>query len=395
MFVLSLAIVLLLGALGGWCAQKIGLPRIVGMLLVGIGIGPACLNLLDASFLAVSADIRQIALIIILLKAGLNLDFSDVKKVGVSAMLLSFVPATFEIIAYTIFAHFLLKLSFFEAMLMGTVLAAVSPAVVVPKMVSLIEEKYGTKQCVPQMIMAGASCDDIFVLVLFGICLSVVQSGKIGWTSLLDLPLSIGSGVLLGLLFGIFFLFVQRKEKTMAYSLQMVLALALGFLAMGVETLLKPVVAVSGLLAVMSMAMWIRKKEEKKVALLSKQATSLWSAAEILLFVLVGAAVQIEYIAQVGWMSVVVIVLSLCVRCVGVWIALLPSKLSKKEKQFCLFAYLPKATVQAAIGAVPLAMGLACGKSVLSLAVLGILITAPLGAIAMELTYKKLLIKEE
>ena len=181
----------------------------------------------------------------------------------------------------------------------------------------------------------------------------------------------------------------------MAYSLQMVLALALGFLAMGVETLLKPVMAMSGLLAVMSMAMWIRKKEEKKAALLSKQATSLWSAAEILLFVLVGAAVQIEYIAQVGWMSVVVIVLSLCVRCVGVWIALLPSKLSKKEKQFCLFAYLPKATVQAAIGAVPLAMGLACGKSVLAVAVLGILITAPLGAIAMELTYKKLLIKEE
>lgn len=391
----SLAVIFLVGLSAAATFQAIGLPRIIGMLATGILTGTYVLDLLDPKILGISSELRQIALIIILIKAGLSLNLSDLKKVGRPAVMMSFLPASFEILGYFILAPLLLGINHTEAAVMGAVLGAVSPAVVVPRMVKLMEEKYGTEKSIPQMILAGASCDDIFVIVLFSTFVTMAQGGSAKATDFLNIPVSIILGVLLGSLSGfvLFYIFEisYRKGNKIRNSTKVIAILGLAFLLMSVETFLKPYVAVSGLLAVVAMACVIKIKADKKVsARLSEKFGKLWIAAEAVLFVLVGAAVDIRYTLTAGVAAVLLIF-----RAVGVWICLLGTKLTLKEKLFCVTAYMPKATVQAAIGSVPMSLGLPCGKIVLSVAVLAILITAPLGAIGIDRSYKRLLAHEE
>jgi len=396
---LSLAIIFLVGLSAATVFQKIGLPRIIGMLAVGIIASPYVLDLLDPSILGISSELRQIALIIILIKAGLSLNLSDLKKVGRPAVMMSFVPACFEIVGYLCFAPVLLGISRIESAVMGAVLSAVSPAVVVPRMVKLIEEKRGTEKSIPQMILAGASCDDIFVIVLFSTFVTMAQGGSAHIMDFLNIPVSIVLGVLLGTLtgFAVYFLFeksYQRKQK-IRNSTKVIILLALAFLLMSIETALKEYLAVSGLLAVVAMACVMKIKSVKSVSeRLSQKFGKLWIAAEILLFVLVGAAVDVRYTLTAGLPAVAMIFIALVFRAVGVAVCMIGTKLTLKEKLFCVIAYLPKATVQAAIGSVPLSLGLPCGKIVLSVAVLAILITAPLGAIGIDMTSQKVLKKE-
>ena len=396
---LSLAIIFLVGLSAATVFQKIGLPRIIGMLAVGIIASPYVLDLLDPSILGISSELRQIALIIILIKAGLSLNLSDLKKVGRPAVMMSFVPACFEIVGYLCFAPVLLGISRIESAVMGAVLSAVSPAVVVPRMVKLIEEKRGTEKSIPQMILAGASCDDIFVIVLFSTFVTMAQGGSAHIMDFLNIPVSIVLGVLFGTLtgFAVYFLFeksYQRKQK-IRNSTKVIILLALAFLLMSIETALKEYLAVSGLLAVVAMACVMKIKSVKSVSeRLSQKFGKLWIAAEILLFVLVGAAVDVRYTLTAGLPAVAMIFIALVFRAVGVAVCMIGTKLTLKEKLFCVIAYLPKATVQAAIGSVPLSLGLPCGKIVLSVAVLAILITAPLGAIGIDMTSQKVLKKE-
>lgn len=393
---LSFAIIFLVGLSAAAVFQKIGLPRMIGMLGVGIVVSPYVLDLLDSSVLGISTELRQIALIIILIKAGLSLDLSDLKKVGRPAVLMSFLPACFEIAGYVIFAPLLLGIDRIEAAVMGAVLSAVSPAVVVPRMVKLIEEKYGTQKCVPQMILAGASCDDIFVIVLFSTFATMAQGGSARAADLLNIPVSIVLGVLLGAAVGvlIWLLFEQsyRRGNKIRSSTKVVILLGVAFLLMSVETLAKPYVAVSGLLAVVAMACVVKLKGDKSVsARLSQKFGKLWIGAEVVLFVLVGAAVDVRYTLKAGGFAVLMIFIALAFRAAGVCLCLLRTELNARERAFCVIAYLPKATVQAAIGSVPLSLGLPCGKIVLSVAVLAILLTAPLGAIGIDGSYRKLL----
>lgn len=395
----SLAYIFLVGlALAALC-QKLGLPRIIGMLFTGILLGPCVLNLLDASILSVSADLRKLALIIILLKAGLALDLHDLKKVGRPALLMSCLPASFEVLGYLLLAPLLLGISRTEAAVMGAVLAAVSPAVVVPRMVHLMETKRGTAQGIPQLIMAGASCDDIFVIVLFTTFLNMAQGGTADLRDFLNIPVSILLGVLLGIAAGFglsrFFETAYARKHCIRNSLKIILILGVSFLLVAVEDRLSEVVSVSGLLAVVSMACTLRVQCPAFVSKrLSEKLGKLWLAAEVILFVLVGAAVDIRAMANAGAAAVLLILCALCFRTVGVWLCLVKTPLSLRERLFCVMAYLPKATVQAAIGSVPLAAGLPCGPIVLSVAVLGILITAPLGAILMDTFAPKLLTRE-
>ena len=391
----SLAVIFLVGLSAAAIFQTIGLPRIIGMLATGILTGTYVLDLLDPKILGISSELRQIALIIILIKAGLSLNLSDLKKVGRPAVMMSFLPASFEILGYFILAPLLLGINHTEAAVMGAVLGAVSPAVVVPRMGKLMEEKYGTEKSIPQMILAGASCDDIFVIVLFSTFVTMAQGGSAKATDFLNIPVSIILGVLLGSLSGfvLFYIFEisYRKGNKIRNSTKVIAILGLAFLLMSVETFLKPYVAVSGLLAVVAMACVIKIKADKSVsARLSEKFGKLWIAAEAVLFVLVGAAVDIRYTLTAGVAAVLLIF-----RAVGVWICLLGTKLTLKEKLFCVTAYMPKATVQAAIGSVPMSLGLPCGKIVLSVTVLAILITAPLGAIGIDRSYKRLLAHEE
>ena len=395
----SLAFIFLVGLSMAAICQRIKLPRIIGMLITGIVLGPYVLDLLDPSILSISADLRQMALIIILLKAGLSLNLEDLKKVGRPAIMMSFVPASFEILAFFLFAPYILGIDRISAAVMGSVLAAVSPAVVVPRMVSLMEEKYGTKKSIPQMIMAGASCDDIFVIVLFTTFTGMAQGGSANFIDFLNIPVSIVLGIILGAVTGYFlswfFETTYALKNYVRNSMKVIIVLGVSFLLMAIETWLEGIVSVSGLLAVVSMACVIKLKSTEFVSKrLSEKFGKLWLAAEVLLFVLVGAAVDIRYTMDAGLAAVLMIFIALAFRSLGVSLCLVKTKLSKKERLFCMIAYLPKATVQAAIGSVPLAAGLACGKLVLSVAVLAILITAPLGAIGMDLTYKKLLTKE-
>ena len=370
------------------------------MLLAGILLGPYVLNLLDDSVLSISSYLRQIALIIILIKAGLSLNLSDLKKVGRPAILMSFVPATFEIIGYVLLAPTLLGISKIEAAVMGSVLAAVSPAVVIPRMVQLMETNYGTKKSIPQLIMAGASCDDIFVIVLFSTFSSMAQGGSANIIDFVNIPVSILLGIVIGAMIGyllaLFFETCHRQGHSIRSSLKVLILLSLAFLCMALENRLKGIVAISGLLAVVSMACVVKLKSPIDVTnRLSLKFGKLWIAAEILLFVLVGAAVDIRYTMQAGIAAVAMILLALVFRAVGVCLCMTKTSLNFKERLFCVIAYLPKATVQAAIGSVPLSMGLACGQIVLSVAVLAILITAPLGAIGIDRTYKKLLVRKD
>lgn len=393
----SLALVFLLGLAAAALCSRIGLPRIIGMLLTGILIGPYVLNWLDDSILSISSELRQMALIIILIKAGLSLNLSDLKKVGRPAVMMACVPASCEILAFFLLAPHILGINRIEAAVMGAVLGAVSPAVVVPRMVQLMEEKRGTGQGIPQMILAGASCDDIYVIVLFSTFVGMAQGGSANMMDFVNIPVSIVLGVALGAAVGLLLhLFLEAAYRHGCYvrnSTKVILILGLSFLLMAVETWLKGIV--SGLLAVMSMACVLKIKSPEKVTKrMSAKFGKLWIAAEAILFMLVGAAVDIRCAVQAGAAAVLMIALALVFRAVGVSICMLGTGLNRKERLFCVIAYLPKATVQAAIGSVPLSMGLPCGQLVLSVAVLAILITAPLGAIGIDRTAGRLLVQE-
>ena len=392
----SLAFIFLVGLSMAAICQYLKLPRIIGMLVTGIVLGPYVLDLLDPSILSISSELRQMALIIILLKAGLSLNLSDLKKVGRPAIMMSFVPASFEILAFFIFAPYILGVTRIEAAVMGAVLGAVSPAVVIPRMVQLIDSKYGTDKSIPQLIMAGASCDDIFVIVLFSTFVSMAQGGHAHISDFLNIPVSIILGILLGAITGfilsIFFETAYAYKHLVRNSMKVIIILGFSFLLMSIETWLKGTISVSGLLAVVSMACVIKIKSIDAVSKrLSEKFGKLWIAAEVILFVLVGAAVNIRYTLDAGIAAILMIFIALIFRSIGVSICLLGTELTLKERLFCVIAYMPKATVQAAIGSVPLALGLPCGQIVLSVAVLAILITAPLGAIGMDMTYKKFL----
>ena len=395
----SLSFIFLVGLAMAAICQRIRLPRIIGMLLTGIVLGPYVLDLLEPSILSISSELRQMALIIILLKAGLSLNLADLKKVGRPAVMLSCVPASFELLGYVLFAPMILGVNRIEAAVLGAVLAAVSPAVVVPRMVKLMETGYGTKKSIPQMILAGASCDDIFVIVLFSTFSGMAQGGSARVMDFVNIPISIVSGILLGAVAGwllsLFFETAYAKKHYVRNSMKVIIALGVSFLLMSVETWVKPYISVSGLLAVVSMACVLKLRSIKAVsARLSEKFGKLWLAAEVLLFVLVGAAVDIRYTMGAGLAAVLMIFTALIFRTIGVLICLAGTALNWKERLFCVIAYLPKATVQAAIGSVPMAMGLPCGQIVLSVAVMAILITAPLGALGMDSTFEKLLEKE-
>ena len=395
----SLSLIFLVGLAMGAICSHLKLPRIIGMLVTGIVLGPYVLDFLDPSILSISADLRKIALIIILLKAGLSLDLGDLKNVGRPAILLSFLPASFEILGYVLLAPLLLGITHMEAAVMGTVMGAVSPAVVVPRMVCLMETQYGTKKSIPQMILAGASCDDIFVIVLFTTFLSMAQGGSADIIDFVNIPVSIVLGILLGAVTGyglyLFFETSYAHKHCVRNSTKVIIVLGFSMLLVSVEGWLEGKVSVSGLLAVVSMACVIKIKSTAFVSKrLSEKFGKLWIAAEVVLFVLVGAAVDIRYTLSAGIAAVFMIFIALIFRTAGVLICTIKTKLNMKERIFCVIAYLPKATVQAAIGSVPLAAGLACGKIILSVAVLAIIITAPLGALGIDNTYKKLLEKE-
>ena len=396
----SLAFIFLVGLSMAAICQKLKLPRIIGMLITGIVLGPYVLDLLDPSILSISSELRQMALIIILLKAGLSLDLSDLKKVGRPAIMMSCVPASFEILAFFLFAPYLLGVSRIEAAVMGAVLGAVSPAVVVPRMVQLMDSRYGTQKSIPQLVMAGASCDDIFVIVLFTTFVSMAQGGQVHIMDFVNIPISIVLGIVLGAFVGfllsMFFETAYAHKHCVRNSMKVIIVLGVSFMLMAIETWAEGFVSISGLLAVVSMACVLKLKSITFVSKrLSEKFGKLWIAAEVILFVLVGAAVDIRYTMGAGLAAIEMIFLALVFRGIGVSICLIKTNLNWKERLFCVIAYLPKATVQAAIGSVPLAMGLSCGQIVLSVAVLAILITAPLGAIGMDLTYKKLLVQEE
>lgn len=396
--ILSLGLILIVGMVFAKIFDKLKLPRIIGMLLTGIILGPQVLNLLDANILKISSDLRTIALIVILLKAGLSLDMGDLKKVGRSAILLSFLPASFEILSYAIFVPKILGLNLIDGLLMGAVMAAVSPAIVVPRMVKLIDEGYGKDESIPQMILAGASCDDVFVLVLFSSFLSMAKGSEFSFKSLLKVPVSIILGIGFGIVIGyLLYLFFERRYKNGSYirnSSKVIIILSLAFLLVSLESLVKEIIPISGLLAVIAMASAYKiKAEDGVVERLSEKFAKLWIFAEILLFVLVGAEVDIKYMTGIGFAGVLLIFLGLLIRSIGVFISVAGSKLNKNEKIFTILAYTPKATVQAAIGSVALANGIGSGMAILSIAVLGIIITAPLGAILIDKSYKKLLKK--
>lgn len=386
----SLALIFLVGMGFGWLVTRLRLPSLLGMLLTGILLGPYVLNLLDESILGISADLRQLALIIILTRAGLSLNIDDLKKVGRPAVLLCFVPACFEMAGMVVLAPRLLGLSVLDAAILGAVIAAVSPAVIVPKMLRLMELGYGTKHSIPQMILAGASVDDVFVIVMFTAFTGLAQGGTVAPATFVQIPVSIVTGVVFGLLAGVTFGAVYRRIHVRD-SVKVVVLLSLSFLFVALENAVKGIVPFSSLLAVMSCGIAVNRRRPELAARLSGKYNRLWVAAEVLLFVLVGATVDIGYAAAAGVAAVLVVLGALVFRMVGVFVCVAGTKLTRKERLFCMLAYTPKATVQAAIGSVPLSMGLGCGQIVLTVAVVAILLTAPLGAFAIDLTYRRLL----
>ena len=390
----SLALIFLFGLIFGALFQKLRLPPLLGMLIVGIVLGPYALDWLDDSLLSISADLRQIALIIILTRAGLNLNISDLKKVGRPAVLMCFLPACFEILGMLVLAPPLLHISYLDAAIMGAVVGAVSPAVIVPKMLRLMEEGYGTEKSIPQLILAGASVDDVFVIVLFSSFTGLAKGESLSPWRFAEIPISILLGVLLGAALGLALAFFFQKVHVRD-SVKVLLLLSFSFLLVALEDALEGFVPISGLIAVMSLGIALQRKRDIVARRLSLKFSKLWVAAELLLFVLVGATVDLHYAYAAGLSAVILIFGVLLFRMVGVWVCLFKTKLLFKERLFCVLAYMPKATVQAAIGSVPLSMGLSCGNIVLTVAVLAILITAPLGAFLIDLTYKKLLSRDE
>ena len=390
----SLAFIFLLGMFLGYFFMKLKLPGLLGMLLTGIILGPYVLNALEPSLLSVSVDLRQLALVIILTRAGLALDIKDLMKVGRPALLMCFVPACFEIVGMMLVAPPLLHISLLDAAIMGSVVAAVSPAIIVPKMLNLMDQRYGTNKSIPQMIMAGGSVDDVFVIVMFTAFTGLALGGEISPISFLQIPTSIVTGLVIGVFLG-WCLTRYFKRYHMRDSVKVLILLSISFLLVALERVLKGIVPISGLLAVMALGATLLKTYDALAVRLSGKFSKLWVGAEILLFVLVGATVNIEYALGAGLAAIAVILLALLFRMLGVFVCMIKTPLTTKERLFCMIAYLPKATVQAAIGSLPLAMGLPCGEIVLTVAVLAILITAPLGAFGIDMTYKKLLVQEE
>ena len=393
MLLLSFALLLLLGMSLGKIFEQLRLPKLIGMLFTGIILGPYALDLLAPSLLGISPDLRQLALIIILARCGLNLNMEDLKRVGRPAILLCFVPACFEIVAITIFAPMLFEITYLDAVIMGTVLSAVSPAVIVPRMIKLMDEGYGNKKSIPQMVMAGASCDDVFVIVLFTVFTSLADGGHISAMSFLNIPLSVTLGIISGVLVGLAITLLFSKLH-IRDSAKVLIFLSLAFLLVSLEEYLKQYFGFSGLIAIMTIGIVMQQKRPEVSKRLSLKFSKLWVFAEIILFALVGATVDISYALNAGLMSVAIIFIGLFFRSIGVVLCLVKTNLTKNERIFTTIAYMPKATVQAAIGGLPLAMGLACGNIVLTVAVVSILITAPLGAILIDSLYTRLLSKD-
>lgn len=387
---ISIAFMFLMGMFLGWICKKLHLPSLIGMMLTGVILGPYALNLIDGSILNISADLRKIALIIILTRAGLTLNINDLKKVGRPAVLMCFLPATFEIIGMVILAPMLFGVSVLEAAIIGSVVGAVSPAVIVPKMIKLIEDGYGKEKSIPQLILAGASVDDVFVIVLFTSFLGLAQGKQISAMSFVNIPISICLGIAIGFLCGLilskFFEKVHIRDTA-----KVIIILSISFVLVTIEDNMTGVISFSALISIMFIGIAMQRYRTEASSRLSVKFNKLWVCAEILLFVLVGATVDINYVTGAALPAILLLFGVLCFRMLGVFLCLLHTKLSLKERLFCMFAYMPKATVQAAIGGVPLAMGLACGNVVLTIAVMAILITAPLGAFLIDLTYKKLL----
>lgn len=388
----SIAIILLLGLFVGWLFFKIKLPSLLGMIIIGIILSPHCMDLIDESILTISGDLRQIALVIILTRAGLSLNLSDLKKVGRPAILMCFVPACVEMIGTIVFAPILLGVTYLEAAIIGSVIAAVSPAVVVPRMIKLMEEGYGKEKSIPQLILAGASVDDVFVIVVFTALTTLTSTGKMSASSFLQIPISIILGVLLGGIVGGILVWFFKKWH-MRDSVKVLIIISISFLLLEVQNRLEGIVPVSGLLAIMSVGIMINQRYDLLAKRLSVKYNKMWLGAEVFLFVLVGIAVDIKYAFTAGFVVIGLVIIALVFRMVGVGLSLVKTDLTKKERLFCAIAYTPKATVQAAIGTIPLAMGLACGEMVLTVAVVAILFTAPFGAICVDGLYKKLLEK--
>ena len=386
---MSLCVIMLSGLLLGWICKKIRFPSLFGMIIAGIIIGPYALNLIDQSVLDVSSDIRRIALIVILIRAGLKLDLSDLKKVGRPAVLMCFVPACFEIVGMVVLAPILLNISFLDAAIMGSVIGAVSPAVIVPRMIKLIDEEYGTDKGIPQMILAGASVDDVFVIVMFTTFTGLAQGGEVSIMRFLNIPVSIVRGIIVGLIAG--FLFVKWFLKiNIRATVKAIIVLSVSFALWAFEDSFK-MVPFASLIAIMAIGSGIKKWGSHYAKELSGKYDKMWAVAEIFLFVLVGASVAIDSAVSAGVSAIILVLGVLVFRMVGVFVCILGTKLSMKEKLFCMIAYTPKATVQAAIGGLPLAMGLPCGQMVLTVSVIAILLTAPLGAFGIDLTYQKFL----
>ena len=390
---LSIALILVVGMAMGWICRKVKLPSLLGMLLTGIVLGPYVLNLLDDSILSISSELRKIALIIILTRAGLGLDLTGLKKIGRPAVFMCFVPASFEMLGMILLAPKIMGVSVLEAAVMGAVLAAVSPAVVVPRMVKLMEEGYGTKQGIPQLILAGASVDDVYVIVLFSTFLGMMQGKGVSAVSFINIPVSILLGIAIGLILGAA-LSLYFEKVHIRDTAKVLIILSISFFLVVIEDTLMTPITFSALIAIMFIGIGLKKKREVVAVRLSAKYGKLWVASEIFLFVLVGATVNITYLKNVGVKALILIAGALIFRMLGVFVCLLKTEFTGKERLFVMMAYTPKATVQAAIGGIPLSLGLACGDIVLTVAVLAIVLTAPLGAFAIDLSYKKLLHKE-
>lgn len=387
----SLALIILLGLVSAMILEKIKLPNIIGMLIVGIMLGPSMFNMLDESLLSISGDIKEIALIIILLKAGLSLDLTDLKKVGRPAVLLCFLPATFEILGFIIFGPKLLGLTLLESAILGAVMGAVSPAVIVPRMTSLLENGYG-KKGLPQMVIAGSSADDVYVIVIFTALLALAKGSKVSIMSFLNIPISIILGILMGVLVGSIMVYLFKNYK-LRNTYKVIILLSICFLFVSIEKSLEGKLAISGFLAIMAMGVTIFNKYPSLSKIFQVKFSKMWLISEIILFVLVGASVNISYAFKAGLGTIVIIFIALLFRMLGTYLCLLKTKFNNKERLFTCITQIPKATVQAAIGGVPLEMGLLCGNTVLTVAVLSIIITAPLGSILIDKTQYKLLKK--
>ncbi|MCQ2584077.1 MAG: cation:proton antiporter [Treponema sp.] len=387
---LSIGLIILTGLLMGWVFSKLHLPRIIGMLIAGIILGPQVLNVLDTSVISMSGDLRKIALIIIIAKAGLSLNISDLRRIGRPAVMLCFIPATFELLAFVLFAPLIMDVTVLQAAILGAVMGAVSPAVTVPRLTKMIDDGYGVKKGIPQMLIAGASADDIYVIVLFSTLVGLEAGGSVSVLNFLRIPMEIVSGAVFGTVIGIF-MALYFKKVHMRDSLKVTIIMAVNMLLYWFEG----IAPVSGLLAVMSMGIAINMKMPEVSKRLSQKFTKLWVAAEIFLFVLVGSTVNISYVSEAGLGMVAMLFIGLIFREAGTYISIVGTGLNTKEKIFCLISQVPKATVQAAIGGIPLAMGLGCGNIVLTMAVISIVITAPLGAIGMDATCHKYITKDE